>query len=289
MKTIIMMAAYIVLSTTIGQSQIKNAVIETVRINGNCSMCETAIEKAAFKKNVSKADWSKDSKLATITYDNKKTNSESVLKQIALAGYDNQSFLAPDAAYNQLPDCCKYERDQKHSTINTKASVSKSPTDSVHHHQTHDKTDQPMQESNSLNSVFNQYFLVKDALVSSDGNLASAKAKELLNAINAVKMDKLSADAHKEWMKVLDPLRQDAEHINGTKDLSHQRDHFMSLSKNIYILAKASKPAETIYYQFCPMANDGKGANWLSKAKEIKNPYYGSKMLSCGKNVEIID
>jgi hypothetical protein len=37
------------------------------------------------------------------------------------------------------------------------------------------------------------------------------------------------------------------------------------------------------------MANSGKGANWLSKENAIKNPYYGSSMLTCGKTVEIIE
>jgi hypothetical protein len=36
------------------------------------------------------------------------------------------------------------------------------------------------------------------------------------------------------------------------------------------------------------MFNDGKGANWLSKENAIKNPYYGSSMLSCGKTTETI-
>ncbi|MEL4486117.1 DUF3347 domain-containing protein, partial [Shewanella algae] len=78
------------------------------------------------------------------------------------------------------------------------------------------------------------------------------------------------------------------EHINESKDIAHQRDHFMSLSKNIYEVIKVAKPTDAVYYQYCPMANKGKGANWLSKENAIKNPYYGTQMLSCGKTVEII-
>jgi hypothetical protein len=89
-------------------------------------------------------------------------------------------------------------------------------------------------------------------------------------------------------MKVEKALKSDAQHINENKVTEHQREHFISLSKNMYELIKAAKPAETIYYQFCPMANDGKGANWLSKESIIKNPYYGAQMLSCGKVVETI-
>ena len=36
------------------------------------------------------------------------------------------------------------------------------------------------------------------------------------------------------------------------------------------------------------MANNGKGANWLSKENKVQNPYYGSVMLTCGKVVETI-
>jgi len=62
----------------------------------------------------------------------------------------------------------------------------------------------------------------------------------------------------------------------------------MSLSKNMYELIKVSKSETPVYYQHCPMANDGKGANWLSKENAIKNPYYGSQMLTCGSIVETI-
>jgi hypothetical protein len=130
---------------------------------------------------------------------------------------------------------------------------------------------------------------VKDALVKTDGSLAATKAVLLLNSINAVKMENLTNEEHVEWMKVMKDLIFDAEHISETKDASHQRDHFTSLSKNMYSVMKVSKQETPTYYQFCPMANKGKGANWLSKENIVKNPYFGSKMLGCGKTVETIN
>lgn len=282
------MATVVLLSTVIAQAQISNAKTETVKVYGNCGMCETSIEKSANKKKISKADWNEETKMATISYDSKKTTLDAVLKNIALAGYDNQSFLAPDAAYNKLPGCCKYDREKKQMAVITQpAKDTTTPTKNHGNHQ-HDGMNNAAQETNQLTTVFDSYFSLKDALVKTDGNTASAKAKDLQTAINAVKMDKLPMTVHTVWMKVLNDLKEDAEHINGTKDISHQRDHFMSLSKNMYELIKVSKPAETVYYQFCPMANDGKGANWLSKESGVKNPYYGSQMLTCGKTVETI-
>lgn len=144
------------------------------------------------------------------------------------------------------------------------------------------------QEVNQLKAVFDNYFALKDALVKTDGNSASTKATDLAKAISTVKMEKLAMDEHMAWMKVMKDLAFDAEHIAETKETSHQRDHFTSLSKNMYALMKVSKQDTPTYYQFCPMANDGKGANWLSKENAVKNPYYGNQMLTCGKVVETI-
>ncbi len=286
MKLFYLIAAVALLTTTACQAQIKNAKTATVKVYGNCGMCETTIEKAANKSKVSKADWNEETKLATITYDSKKTNVDAVLKNIALAGYDNQSFLAPDAAYNKLPGCCKYNREKKTAML-TPAKDTMATMQNHTNHQ-HDGMANATQETNQLTAVFDSYFSLKDALVQTDGNIASAKAKDLQTAINAVKMEKLPMDVHTVWMKVLNDVKEDAEHINGTKDIAHQRDHFISLSKNMYALIKVAKTTETVYYQFCPMANEGKGANWLSKESGVKNPYYGSQMLTCGKTVETI-
>ena len=147
---------------------------------------------------------------------------------------------------------------------------------------------QTIQSQNELTTVFDKYFAVKDALVSTNGKSAAEKAKELTTAIKNVNMEKLTAEQHTVWMAVQKDLAEDAEHISGTNDAKHQRDHFVTLSTTIYKLQKVSKTKTPVYYQFCPMANGGKGANWLSKEKSIKNPYYGSQMLSCGKTVETI-
>lgn len=279
----ILVALTMLLSFTVCNAQIKNAKTETVKIYGNCGMCERTIEKAGNLKKIASVDWNKNTKMAILTYDAKKTNQAEILKRTALAGYDSDSFLAPDNAYAKLPNCCQYERVTKKVAKTAEPKVNMDSTN----HSTHTM---PMetQEINQLAAVFDNYFAVKDALVQTNGAMASEKSKALLTTIKAVKMDKLSMDVHMVWMKVLNDLQEDAEHISDTKDASHQRDHFMSLSKNMYALMKVAKYEQPVYYQFCPMANDGKGANWLSKDNTIKNPYYGSQMLSCGKTVETI-
>ena len=287
------MAITVLLTFTACNAQIKNAKTESVKIFGNCGMCETTIEKAGNKKKIAKVDWNKDTKMATITYDTKKTNQDAILKRIALSGYDSDKFLAPDDVYAKLPGCCQYDRVKKVvAKTETPKVEAKVDDHSGHNHSTTatttEKPAETKQDVQQLKAVFDNYFAVKDALVKTDGNTSSTKAKELLTAVNAVKMDKLTSEEHTVWMKVMKDLAFDAEHIADTKDASHQRDHFMSLSKNMYALIKVSKTETPTYYQFCPMANDGKGANWLSKENAVKNPYYGNQMLTCGKVVETI-
>ena len=143
--------------------------------------------------------------------------------------------------------------------------------------------------SSVLSPVYESYFLLKDALVKGDDNAAQKAAGTLYNNIVAVPMDKLGS-SHPTWMNLQPKLSFDSEHIKGTNDIDHQREHFISLSKNIYAMMKAVKYNKTVYWQHCPMYNQQKGgADWLSLDKEIKNPYFGSKMLNCGSITETIE
>ena len=266
----IAVAIVLLLTFTPNFAQIKNATTETVKIYGNCGMCETTIEKAGNLKKVASVDWNKDTKMATLTYDAKKTNQDEILKRIALAGYDSDTFLAPDNVYANLHGCCQYDR----SPLTPKGGISVDQLET--------------KNVDQLQIVFDSYFEVKDALVASDESVASAKSKVLLSAIDAVKMDKLEMNVHMAWIKVLTDLKGDSKNIAAIKDIAKQRNLFISLSKNMYAMMKISKTETPVYYQHCPMANNGKGANWLSKESAVKNPYYGSMMLSCGKTVETI-
>ncbi|WPR72752.1 heavy-metal-associated domain-containing protein [Flavobacterium sp. NG2] len=105
-----LMAMTVLLSVTFVSAQIKNAKTETVKIYGNCGMCKKTIEKAATVKGVATVSWDVDTKMATLSYDSTKTNQDEILKRIANAGYDSDKFPATNAAYNQLPKCCQYDR-----------------------------------------------------------------------------------------------------------------------------------------------------------------------------------
>ncbi|MCJ8211049.1 DUF3347 domain-containing protein [Mucilaginibacter sp. RS28] len=137
----------------------------------------------------------------------------------------------------------------------------------------------------TLNQVLTHYFEVKNALVSGSATDANAKAGALLAAIGEVKPASLADDQQKAWTAYADKLSFDARHISENKDIAHQREHFASLSKNMYDLFKALKVNDVaVYQQYCPM----KKASWLSESSAVKNPYYGSAMLTCGKTTETL-
>jgi hypothetical protein len=271
----------LLLAITASSAQIKNAKTESVKIYGNCNMCKTTIEKAGNLKRVVLVDWNEKTKMATLTYNSTKTNETEILKRIALAGYDSDLFLAPDDVYKKLPECCQYVRVNKSALVQNE--IAEIPA--VKNNLTAPEKEQVV---NQLKAVFDNYFAVKDALVKSDQKLTAAAAQKLLLAINSVKMESLTAQEHTVWMKLWNSLKLNTEKIAALTNLQKQRNIFMDLSKNMYSLIKVSKQGTPVYYQHCPMYNNGKGADWLSKENAIKNPFYGSQMMTCGKTVETI-
>ena len=83
-------------------------------------------------------------------------------------------------------------------------------------------------------------------------------------------------------------LKSTALAMAAADNLETQRELFSELTDKVEPLLKESIAEGTMYKQFCPMAFSGKGGYWISNAKEIQNPYYGKKMLKCGKVVEEI-
>ena len=144
------------------------------------------------------------------------------------------------------------------------------------------------QNNTSIKPVLNAYLGLKEALVATNNEQAITSATTLVKALSAVNTADLNAASNKTWGKLSNDLINAAKLIQASNDISVQRDQFVTLSSNMYLLVKEAKADVPVYYQFCPMANKGKGANWLSKENVVKNPYYGSMMLGCGKVTETI-
>ncbi|MGF7082225.1 DUF3347 domain-containing protein [Mucilaginibacter sp. UYCu711] len=144
---------------------------------------------------------------------------------------------------------------------------------------------QEVTATTSVNNVITAYLGVKNALITGNNNAAKSSARELLAAINTVPAKQFTPEQNTLWTAFTDKLQFDSRHISESASIDHQREHFTSLSKNMFELVKGLKlNTNTLYEQYCPM----KKATWLSESAAIKNPYYGSQMLTCGKTTETL-
>ncbi len=134
------------------------------------------------------------------------------------------------------------------------------------------------------------YIQMKNALAKDNGKDAAAAGASMVATLAKVDMKSLSDVQMKSYMDIADDMKEHAEHIGANAGkIVHQREHFIMLSKDIADLVKNfGNGGQTLYKDFCPMANEGKGAIWISEVKEIKNPYLGSKMPDCGSVKETI-
>jgi periplasmic mercuric ion binding protein len=83
---------------------------ETLKVWGNCDMCKTRIENAVKSDGATSADWNKNTKILTVTFDPSKTSVDSFSKKLAAVGHDTEKYRADDKAYQALDACCQYER-----------------------------------------------------------------------------------------------------------------------------------------------------------------------------------
>lgn len=126
-----------------------------------------------------------------------------------------------------------------------------------------------------IQSIYNDYIGLKDALVASKYEEAKPAAEKLQVSLSAYKGCENTALISGK--------------IADAKDIATQRKEFTSLSADVIALFKHTDVKNgSLYVQHCPMANNGDGGDWLASEKKIQNPYYGDEMMECGRVVEEI-
>ena len=166
------------------------------------------------------------------------------------------------------------------SEIGTEEDHSKMNHDNSDGHHDVDKKEMAMNGNGTSQAVLNDYFNLKDALVADDNAKAKNLGGVLAKSLKAFDTSKYSGDKQGELKDIIEDATEHAEHISES-DIAHQREHFKVLSKDITDMVAITGTEVRLYEQFCPMY-DG-GTAWLSTKEEVRNPYYGSKMLKCGK------
>lgn len=130
-------------------------------------------------------------------------------------------------------------------------------------------------KDDKLNAVYPHYIHLTTALVA--GDLAEAKVAATAIELGAKELNSSSQ------------LTTLAAKIGAAGDIEAQRTLFSDLSNDFIARVKQSGLASgEVYVDYCPMALNDKGASWLSNQKDIKNPYFGDSMLTCGEVKETI-
>lgn len=155
--------------------------------------------------------------------------------------------------------------------------------------QTASTSNATLSSTGSLNDVLSAYLQIKNALTDDNANEAANGGNAFVAAIGKLDNSSMTAEQKKVFDETADDAKEMAEHIGKSADkIAHQREHFEMLSNDVYDMVKAFKTNKPLYKDFCPMYNNGKGANWISETKDIKNPYLGKEMPECGEVKEEI-
>ncbi|MCC8360925.1 efflux RND transporter periplasmic adaptor subunit [Salinimicrobium sediminilitoris] len=140
-----------------------------------------------------------------------------------------------------------------------------------------------------LDLLVRDYLQLKDALVEGQAEESLKFTKQFANSLQQITATGMAGEAEAFWQEKKKFLLQHSEEGLNTTDLKKQRENFVYLSEAlIKTVAAFGTGDKTIYVDYCPMANSDKGAYWLSDVAEIRNPYYGDAMLTCGEIVEQI-
>lgn len=166
-----------------------------------------------------------------------------------------------------------------------------------HDHNSHKHVSKKMQDRNIgssleksqiLAELIDSYLLLKNALVNADSKKAASSADLMLKAFAGIDTSKVKDVQKKEYAEIAENSQEQLEHI-ARSPIDHQREHFEVLSEDLNDLISLIGTDKQLFIDYCPMHNNGKGAAWVSETKDIRNPYYGAKMLNCGEVKKVIN
>ncbi len=152
-----------------------------------------------------------------------------------------------------------------------------------------EKTDIPEPFRTNLESLFEIYFELKNALADDDPDTALKQGHRLHEQLEETGEHSLDGEHHMFWMERYGEIDESIRQYVQSGDMEEMRVHFEPLSEAFIETARTlGAIGQTWYVAYCPMVDGDRGAYWLSEFEEISNPYFGSMMLRCGEVRETI-
>lgn len=131
-------------------------------------------------------------------------------------------------------------------------------------------------------AVVADYLTMKNKLIAGNAPAAGEAAAAMRTSLSRVNVYGEQASVATFWQTQQIRLSALVTDIAATTQIDHQRKAFIDLSKAMILVAKTLGAPQALFVQYCPMANDDKGAYWLSESNQVLNPYFGDMMLRCG-------
>ena len=134
-----------------------------------------------------------------------------------------------------------------------------------------------------FNGFYSAYLKLSDAFVASDADKVIQEAGQISKTLGTFNTDGLNDAAGQAWKSASTEIEIALRDIGTSHDVEIQRAAFSTISNQMYQLIKDfGITDQKAYYTYCPMAFNDKGGYWISSKEEIRNPYFGDKMLTCG-------
>jgi Cu(I)/Ag(I) efflux system membrane fusion protein len=137
----------------------------------------------------------------------------------------------------------------------------------------------------SLDELVSLYMEIQHALSHDDQTAANSSTTRMETALDSVPGEVLEGEAQTTWNQRQTELQQAVSHMKTSgEDMGAMRQGFEHLSNTLIQTLRQFRPTAKadVYLYHCPMAFGGKGGDWLQSHEGTENPYYGSKMFTCG-------
>ena len=143
-------------------------------------------------------------------------------------------------------------------------------------------TNNSEKQNSESERVLADYMTLKNALVDTDEKAAANEGRKLEETLKGLNVENYSSEQQEDLKEILSSASSNSNQITqGTMET--QREYFQKLTKDITDMVAITGTEHTLYQQYCPMYANDTGGAWLSMEKEIRNPYFGSKMMKCGE------
>lgn len=215
------------------------------------------------------------------------------LKEVTLGNKigDNYEVLEGLSSGNEIVSNGTFTVDAAAQLQGKKSMMNQQTDKTMTNHEEHSMTrlDSPKAFQQQLKQVYDDYISLKNALVKDNPEQAKNDAKKMMSNFSKIDMKSLKGEAHKRWKALEGEIKFSVTAISNSDEIKVQRNHFKQLSLNLIKALQSFGINETVFVEYCPMADSDKGAYWLSKEKQIRNPYFGDAMLKCGEVKQTIE